>query len=75
MINTNGQKYRPIYSQFVKAAIERAVWYETKLMMGSMRELSAEIGYTAKFCNSKSGLTMFNGLQFSILCMDFSKGE
>lgn len=75
MINTNGQKYRPICRQFGEAAIKRTVWYKTKLMMTLMKELPPEIRYTTKFCNSKSELGMFNRLQFYVLYMDFSKGE
>jgi len=75
MINTNGQKHKSICSQFAKAAIERTIWYKAKLMMGSTKELSPKMRYTTKFCNSKSELSVFKGLQFYILCMDFSKGE
>lgn len=77
IINTNGQKYSPIFGQFLKAAVEKTVWYKAKLMMGSMKELSPEIRYpiNTKFHNSKSELTMLKGLHFFILCVDLSKGE
>lgn len=56
VINTNGQKHKPICSQFVKAAIERTVQYETEMMIGSMKELSPEIVYATIFLIQKNEL-------------------
>lgn len=56
MINTNGQKHKLNCSQLVKAAVERTVQYETKMMIGSMKELSPKIIYTTNFLNSKNEL-------------------